>query len=106
MARHHEDVMEVGSRARYPVLIEVRSRRISAPTARIRPPAFGAPIPGGSWGYAGSRKNSTVLSFAFHVFAVAGVLAASLVTAKEVKKAIIPEHVTLIAPSKDAYMLP
>ena len=97
---------QVGSRFRYPVLVEVRSRQGNVSAARIRPPVFGAPVPGGSWGYGSSRKNSTIISFAFHVFAVAAVLAASLITVKEVRKAPPPEHVTLIAPSKDVYMLP
>ena len=74
---------------------------------RLRSPLLGARVPGGSWGYAESRKRSAIVSLMLHVVLVTGVLAASLVTVKQVHVAQpSPEHVTLIAPPKDTYMLP
>jgi TonB family protein len=64
-------------------------------------------VPGGSWGYAESRKRSAFVSIIVHLFAIAGVLAASLVTPRQPQAVSpVPEHVMLIAPSKDVYMLP
>ena len=72
-----------------------------------RVPMFGAHVPGGSWGYGASRKRSGYFSLLFHIIAVGAVLALSSISFKHVATAkILPEHVTLIAPSKDVYMLP
>ena len=74
---------------------------------RLRSPLLGARVPGGSWGYAESRKRSAIVSLMLHVVLVTSVLAASLVPVKQVHVARpSPEHVTLIAPPKDSYMLP
>jgi periplasmic protein TonB len=63
-------------------------------------------VPGGSWGYSHSRKNSAWASFVVHVVAIGGVLAISMMPATKPVSRPIPEHVTLIAPSKDVYVLP
>jgi TonB family protein len=63
-------------------------------------------VPGGSWGYTQSRKQSAFASFLIHVAAIGGVLTLSLMPTKPKESKPIPEHVTLIAPSKDVYMLP
>ena len=102
---------QMGTRCDYQPL-NVRSfaapSRMSASHARmVRPPLFGAHVPGGSWGHAESRKRSGYLSTIFHLTAIVVFLGLSSYGARherEVKKVL--EHVTLIAPSKDAYMLP
>jgi periplasmic protein TonB len=88
--------------------LRVRSHRIPAAAFAVRSPlGVGARVPGGSWGYSQSRKRSAYLSIILHLFGIAGVLAASLVPAKQPRAAVpVPEHVTLIALSKDVYMLP
>jgi protein TonB len=85
--------------------IQIRTLRSTPTVFGVRTP-LGA-VPGGSWGYAESRKRSAFVSIIVHLFAIAGVLAASLVTARQPQAVSpVPEHVMLIAPSKDVYMLP
>lgn len=73
----------------------------------VRAPFYGSGVPGGSWDYAGNRKRSAIVSSLLHVIVVAGVLALSALPARHVQPPQpVPEHVTLIAPSPDAYMLP
>ncbi|MGC2196318.1 MAG: TonB family protein, partial [Terriglobales bacterium] len=83
-------------------------RSFPAPVrTRVRPPIYGSGIPGGSWDYAGTRKQSAAVSILLHVIVVAGVLALSALPAKQVQHLQpVPEQVTLIAPSPDVYMLP
>lgn len=102
---------QLGTRYEY-VLLPVRSfpapyRATAARSAGPRPPMFGAHVPGGSWGYTSSRKRSGYLSILFHFTAVAAVLGLSAFGAKHVR-AVQPilEHVTLLVPSRDVYMLP
>jgi periplasmic protein TonB len=87
-------------------MIPVRS--FPAPTRRpVRPLFCGSGIPGGSWDVPGSRKRSGVVSGVIHVVVVAAVLALSAVSARQIQRPQpVPEHVTLIAPSPDVYMLP
>jgi periplasmic protein TonB len=70
------------------------------------PPLFRAAVPGGSWGYADSRKQSAYASVVLHIVGVTAVIVLSLAAREVVKSEPRLEHVTLIAPSKDAYMLP
>jgi protein TonB len=85
--------------------IRVRTFRPAATVLGVRSPV-GA-VPGGSWGYAQSRKRSAFVSVILHLFAIAGVLAGSLIPTTPTRKvSAIPEQVTLIAPSKDVYTLP
>lgn len=89
--------------------LRVPLRPFPAPgrTVISRAPTFGAGVPGGSWGNAGSRKRSGYASFLLHVIAVSAALVLSSLGAKEVRSnRTTLEHVTLIAPSKDVYMLP
>lgn len=98
-------------KVRYEHAAPMRIRTFQAPATPVR--ARSAPtwvdvrVPGGSWGYSHSRKNSAFASIFVHVVVIAGALALSLMpsTPKQIAPPI-PEHVTLIAPSKDVYMLP
>jgi protein TonB len=88
--------------------LRVPVRSFPTPVRRPVPrgPFFGAGIPGGSWGIKASRKRSGYVSFLLHVIAVSAVLTLPSLD-KHVQTAKPPlEHVTLIAPSKDVYMLP
>ena len=92
-------------RYEYGVPMQIRGPRPAAP--RVRHPLPGARVPGGSWGYSQSRKRSAFLSLIVHAAMVVGILGASSVTARQPRASrTMPEHVTLIAPSKDVYMLP
>ncbi len=73
--------------------------------APVRVPLYGSGIPGGSWDYPGTRKRSAMWSAVVHVVVVAGVLGLSAMPVKQVTAKPIPEHVTLIAPSPDTYMM-
>src|ERR1700758_5257270 len=85
----------------------IQLRQFPAPN---RPPvrlsSYGSGIPGGSWYYPGTRKRSAAYSGLLHVIVVAGVLAISAIPVHQVKTQAVQEHVTLIAPSPDAYSLP
>jgi len=70
------------------------------------PTIFRAAVPGGSWGYADSRKQSAYTSLVLHVVAIAGVIVLSLTARNVVESKPNLEQVTLIAPSKDVYLLP
>jgi periplasmic protein TonB len=70
------------------------------------PVLFRTAVPGGSWGYADSRKKSIRASIVLHIVGAVGVIVLSLTAREVVKSKPAMEHVTLIAPSKDAYMLP
>jgi len=85
----------------------IQMRPFPTPARRpLRTPFHGSGIPGGSWDYPGSRKRSTMASAILHVVAVAAALAISAIPTKQVQTAKpVPEHVTLIAPSPDVYML-
>lgn len=70
-------------------------------------PLFRSGLPGGSWETGHSRRKSGVLSLIFHVTAISAILVLSTFGAREVQRSQHPlEHVTLIAPDKDVYMLP
>ncbi|HST09701.1 MAG TPA: energy transducer TonB [Terriglobales bacterium] len=89
--------------------LQVPLRSFSTPVRRPVPrgPSFGLAVPGGSWGIAPSRKRSGYVSFLLHVIAISAALTLSTLGSKHVqttKPAL--EQVTLIAPSKDVYMLP
>jgi periplasmic protein TonB len=81
----------------------VATTRVIATTA---PTLFRAAVPGGSWGYADSRKRSLKASAMLHVVGVTAVIVLSLTAREVVTSKPSLEHVTLIAPSKDVYMLP
>jgi protein TonB len=102
-------VEDLKVRYEYAAPIRVRTFQTPSKPSRARPPQpwVDVHVPGGSWGYAQSRKQSALASLVFHVVAMGGVLALSMMPTapKQVAKPI-PEHVTLIAPSKDVYMLP
>jgi periplasmic protein TonB len=85
----------------------IQMRPFPTPARRpLRTPFHGSGIPGGSWDYPGSRKRSTMASAILHVVAVAAALAISAIPTKQVQTAKpVPEHVTLIAPPPDVYML-
>ena len=72
----------------------------------IRTPVYGSGIPGGSWDYPGSRRRSSMYSVFLHVVLVAGVLGLSAIPTKQVQTQAKQEHVTLIAPAPETYMLP
>jgi TonB family protein len=63
-------------------------------------------VPGGSWGYVDSRKRSIKASVVLHIAAVIGAVVLSLTAREVVTSKSSLEHVTLIAPAKDVYMLP
>jgi periplasmic protein TonB len=89
--------------------LQVPIRSFSTPVRRPVPrmPSFAAGVPGGSFGNAPSRKRSGYASFLVHVIAVSFALVLSTLGDKHVQTARpVMEHVTLIAPSKDVYMLP
>jgi periplasmic protein TonB len=71
-----------------------------------RGPSFGTVIPGGSWGSKASRKRSGYVSFLVHVVAITAALTLPSLDKHVQTNRPQPEHVTLIAPSKDVYMLP
>ena len=83
------------------------SRGSISHNSALRPTVFGAHVPGGSWGYSNSRQRSGYLSFFFHITAIGMILVLTSFSAKHVQtlKPVL-EHVTLLAPSKDVYMLP
>jgi protein TonB len=91
-----------------PTRTRIRVRSFPPPPKRpMRALVYGSGVPGGSWDYPDSRKRSTVASLVLHVVVVAGALALSVMPARQVQRPQpIPEHVTLIAPSPDVYMLP
>jgi len=72
----------------------------------VRTPVYGSGIPGGSWDYPGSRRRSAMYSVFLHVVLVAGVLGLSAIPIKQVQAQAKQEHVTLIAPAPETYMLP
>ena len=90
--------------------VPVRSFPATATRVVTRPsrPLFaGVEVPGGTWSSTHSRTRSGAMSLAFHLFGIAGILILSTLGAHEVQKAKpLYEHVTLIAPSKDVYVLP
>lgn len=87
--------------------VPVRTFHAPARTPRNRAPVVGSGVPGGSWKYSESRSRSGVLSVILHVTAVAAVLGLSSLDARQVDRPQPSlEHVTLIAPSRDVYMLP
>jgi periplasmic protein TonB len=97
-------------KVRYEYAAPMRIRTIQTPVrTQVRPPQpwVDVRVPGGSWGYSSSRKRSAIASFVVHVVLIGGALTLSLMPAapKQASRPI-PEHVTLIAPSKDVYMLP
>jgi protein TonB len=97
-------------KVRYEYAAPLRVRTIQTPSRYARAqspqPWVDVRVPGGSWGYAHSRKRSAYASFFIHVVAIGGVLGLSLMPTKPKAAVPVPEHVTLIAPSKDVYMLP
>jgi protein TonB len=95
-------------RTRYESLgVPVRAFPAPARTHKARTAVFGSGVPGGSWKYSESRKRSGVLSIILHVTAVALVVGLSSMGARRVEHPQLAwEQVTLIAPSKDVYMLP
>ena len=87
--------------------LQVPVRSFPTSVRRPRGPAFGLGVPGGSWGGGGSRKRSGYISFLLHVIAISAVLTLSSLPDRHVQTVRpVLEHVTLIAPSKDVYMLP
>ncbi len=89
--------------------LQVPVRSFPTPVRRPVPrgPAFGLGVPGGSWGTGVSRKRSGYVSFLLHVIAISVALTLSSLPDRHVQTAKpVLEHVTLIAPSKDVYMLP
>jgi periplasmic protein TonB len=84
----------------------VTTRVIGRPDRIPTPTLFRAAVPGGSWGYADSRKRSFKTSVMLHICALVAVVVLSLTAHEIVKSQPALEHVTLIAPSKDVYMLP
>jgi len=82
------------------------TRVIGRPERIPTPTLFRAAVPGGSWGYADSRKRSFKTSVVLHICAIVAVVVLSLTAHEIVKSQPALEHVTLIAPSKDVYMLP
>jgi len=104
---------QVKARSGYPKTVPVGAFQAPPRLAATRvigmpasPTIFRAAVPGGSWGYAHSRKQSAYTSFVLHVVAIAGVIVLSLTARNLVESKPNLEHVTLIAPSKDVYMLP
>jgi periplasmic protein TonB len=87
----------------FPAPQRTGARRIVAANSNT---IFRAPVPGGSWGYAESRKRSALASMVVHVTAGIALVVISLATREVVRSQPQMEHVMLIAPSKDAYMLP
>lgn len=82
------------------------TRVIGATNYSSNPTIFRAAVPGGSWGYADSRKRSTYASVLLHILGGVGIVVLSLTARNVVQSKPNLEHVTLIAPSKDVYMLP
>ena len=104
---------QVKARSGYPKTVPVGAFQAPPRLAATRvigmpasPTIFRAAVPGGSWGYADSRKQSAYTSLVLHVVAIAGVIVLSLTARNVVESKPNLEHVTLIAPSKDAYLLP
>jgi len=102
-------VEDLKVRYEYAAPIRVRTIRSLPRASHVRSPQpwVDMHVPGGSWGYSQSRKRSAYASLVVHVVAIGGVLAISLMPSKPKQAPLpIPEHVMLIAPSKDVYMLP
>ena len=104
---------QVKARSGYPKTVPVGAFQAPPRLAATRvigmpasPTIFRAAVPGGSWGYADSRKQSAYTSLVLHVVAIAGVIVLSLTARNVVESKPNLEQVTLIAPSKDVYLLP
>ena len=98
-------MQQLSTRYEYPP-IPIRTISSHRQTVPVRAPMFTG-VPGGSWGNQASRTRSGYASFLLHVIAISAALVLSSLGAKEVRtQKVVPEHVTLLAPSKDVYMLP
>src|SRR5258705_5531357 len=98
-------MQQLSTRYEYPP-IPIRTISSHRQTVPVRAPMFTG-VPGGSWGNEASRTRSGYASFLLHVIAISAALVLSSLGAKEVRtQKVVPEHVTLLAPSKDVYMLP
>ena len=98
--------MNQATTVRYASAVPVQLRSLSPDRSRLRSPLLRARVPGGSWGYAESRRRSTFVSLTLHVAMVVGILATSLITVKPTHVSQpIPDHVILIAPPEDTHVL-